>query len=452
MRPIARELQAVINHVAATIDYNVDQLVSLLADLIKFRTVNPYLSGEESEELQCQQYVARVLKELGYSVHLWEPQPKNLETKYSGKPGFVPGHTFERRPNLIAQSSEKSNGPSILLTGHIDVVPANEADWFYPPFEGVVKRGRVFGRGTVDMKGGVAAMLFALQAIKDAAVDLPGQIWFSTVVDEEAGGMGTLALVDYILEKKLPIQYAIIGEPTDLSLATLSRGILWGEVLVRGRSGHIEVKQPHWRQGGAVDAIKKMLWIYTAIERLNDEWEKDPRKSHPLLPRPCRVEIAQIIGGHSPTSFAEECKIVINVQYLPRERDAAGKGTKVQKEIEQFIVKVSKADPWLSSGHVQIRWLIDADSYEISADHPFVSLCIDSLRIIKLPTRLQGVETHTDAGLLGYTGQIPTIIFGPGEMRLAHQVNEYVNVSDLRAAAKFYAAVILLALSSTTNK
>lgn len=439
-------IKKVIELVATEIDRRADQIADILVDLIHFRSVNPYLSGEPSEELACQSYIASILEKIGYRVKLWEPNPKKLSEKYSGTPGFVPGHLFEGRPNLIANSAEDTSGPAILLTGHVDVVPANEEGWEYPPFDGVVRDGKIYGRGAVDMKGGLAAMLGALQAIAVAGIDTPGQIWFSSVVDEEAGGMGALALVEHILEEQLQIGGAILGEPTDLGLAPISRGILWGEIVVKGKSGHIEVRQPYWENGGAVDAIKKMGKVCKAIEWLNEEWEKSPGKSHPLLPRPCRIEIAQIVGGHSPTSFADNCKIIINVQYLPAERDEVGGGGKVRREIESFIAAVTRSDSWLLNNPPEFRWLIDADSYEISSTDSFVKLCQQGLSLAGITPKLQGVETHTDAGRLGYDAKIPTVIMGPGNMRLAHQVNEYLAVEELCKAAKAYAAIVLLSL------
>ncbi len=446
------DLQKVIGRVAEEVDRKHEDIAQILKDLIRFRSVNPYLPGSgKSEELNCQQYIAELLRRLRWDVELWEPDPSSLGKKYAGTPGFVPGHVFDQRPNLLAKSPGTANCPGILLTGHIDVVPATEEDWNYPPFDAVEQHGRIYGRGAVDMKGGLAAMLGALVAIESSGIEVPSGIWFSTVVDEEAGGMGTLALVDRIITQQLPIDVAILGEPTSLTVAPLSRGILWGEIAIKGRSGHIEVEQPHWRKGGAVDAIQKMLKVRKAIEWLNEEWLKDPKKSHPLLPRPCRIEVAQIAGGHSPTSFAKECKITINVQYLPGERDEAGGGGKVRREIETFIRNVAALDPWLKETPPELEWLIDADSYEVDPSHPFVKLCMQGLGLVKLNARLRGVETHTDAGRLG-CNNIPTVILGPGEMRLAHQVNEYLPINQLCHAAKAYAAIILLYLYSSYQK
>jgi len=439
------DLHKVVRCVAKEVDRKRRDIVQILKDLIQFRSINPFLAKvEKSEEMKCQRYIAEFLQQLGWEVELWEPDPRSLGEKYAGTPGYVPGHVFDQRPNLLAKSPGAASHPGILLTGHIDVVPATEEGWNFPPFEAVEQHGQIYGRGSVDMKGGIAAMLGALSAIKSSGIGMPPGIWFSTVVDEEAGGMGTLALVDHIIEQQLPIGAAILGEPTDLAVAPLSRGILWGEIVIKGRSGHIEVEQPHWRNGGAVDAIQKMLKVCKAIEWLNDEWSKAPGKSHPLLPRPCRIEVAQIIGGHSPTSFADECRITINVQYLPSERDEAGGGSKVRNEIETFIREFAKLDSWLKETPPMFTWLIDADSYEISPSHPFVKLCMEGMRLVGLHAHLRGVETHTDAGRLGYDAGIPTVILGPGETRLAHQVNERLDITHLCNAAKAYAAIILL--------
>ena len=443
--PFSKKKTQAIQQVYHILDRRLDDLTDLLAQLVRIPSVNPIFSESKNlGELKCQKLIGTWLQNLGYLTELWEPSPLKLEEKYKGEPGFVPGRLFDDRPNLSARLPGSGHAGGVLLTGHVDVVGASEKGWSHPPFEAVIKDGILYGRGAVDMKGGLVGMLGALAAIHWAGVDLAGDVWFASVVDEEAGGMGTLALADRLAREKPNLSAAIIGEPTNLKIAPLSRGILWGELQVTGKSGHVEVEQPHWSQGGAVDAIRKAIRLLSDLDFLNEQWARRPDKRHPLLPRPCSVRITQIEGGHSPTSYADCCRIVFNVQYLPSEQDELRRGTNVAKEIEDYIHRASKRDPWLVKHPPEIHWLIDADSYELDVNHPFVKTCQEAAKTAGVPGEIRGVETHTDAGRIGYLAGLPTVILGPGDMTLAHQVNEHVLVEQILLAAKIYAAAAIL--------
>jgi acetylornithine deacetylase len=153
------------------------------------------------------------LETLGFTTHLWDPDGPALYAKYEGRPGANKGRTFEGRRNLGGVLKGSGGGRSIMLTGHIDVVPPGAAEhWTSDPFTPVAADGFVRGRGTVDMKGGVACMLMAVETLKDIGVDLRGDVVFTTVVDEEIGGMGSLAMVD----RGYRADAGIMTEPTAL--------------------------------------------------------------------------------------------------------------------------------------------------------------------------------------------------------------------------------------------
>ncbi|MBS3788640.1 ArgE/DapE family deacylase [Candidatus Bipolaricaulota bacterium] len=439
------KLASAVNEISDRLENELDSGLDLLKSLIGFQSVNPALtdSGFEKAELPAQEFLEEWLYSRGWDVELWEPDSEMLKDNYKGEPGFVEDRKFDGRPNLVARLPYSHNQRTLLLHGHIDVVPADESGWEVNPFEGAIKDNRIYGRGTVDMKGGLAAMLFASSAIADSDINPLGAVEFATVSDEEAGGMGTLALAHRLKNNDIPYSGSILGEPTNLMVAPVSRGILWGKIKIEGRSGHIEVNQPHWEEGGAVDAFRKGLKVVRAIDDLNREWSKRPDKLHSLLPRPCMINIAEFNAGHSPTSFADSSEITFNVQYLPQEQDEKGLGTKVKAEIEEHVARAAKLDPWLEEHPPEIDWIIDADSYELPRDHEFFKKTKEGLESSDLEFELGGVETHTDAGRIGYLAGIPTINLGPGEMRFAHQVNEHLAVENFLKAAKIYAALIL---------
>jgi len=432
-----------INEVSAKIEKyiaeNENELISLLKKLVEIPTVNPWFKKDPklNKEKEAQIFIKDYLEDLGAEIKLWEPDAEKLK-EYKDEAGYYEGRDFTNRPNLYAKipGQNSSGANSLLLFGHIDVVDVGEG-WDSDPFKCVVKDGKIYGRGTADMKGGIAAMLMALKIIKDLDLKINGNILFGSVVDEEAGGMGTLdfAVKDYKADA------GILAEPTSLKVAPLCRGILWGKIIVRGKSGHIEMKQPHWQDGGAVDGLKKARFILDIIDNINEDWSKS--KKHPLLPIPCQIIPAQINGGSYPTTYAERVEIVFNAQYLPSEKDKNGLGSKVKEEIEGVIKKASEVDSWLKNNPPEIEWMIDADCGEVPVEHPFINVLKNNtekysqidFKDNRCNSIVQGVTSHTDMGLLIENGT-NIINFGPGKPEVAHQNNENIELEELKNITK----------------
>ncbi|WP_152657092.1 ArgE/DapE family deacylase [Oceanobacillus sp. CFH 90083] len=422
------------------IDENEDKVITLLQDMLQIASVNPWFEDDTypTKEKNIQAYLKNYLENMGFETQLWEPDAAKL-AKYEGRAGYYAGRDFTDRPNLLGTIKGNGTGNSVLLTGHVDVVKAGEG-WTKAPFGGEVEDGKIYGRGAADMKGGIAAMIMAVQAIQAADVKLDGDVFIGTVADEEAGGMGTLALADFLKENDLLADACILTEATSLNIAPISRGILWGRLIIEGRSGHIEMPQGDWRTGGAVDAIDKMHLYLDQFKRLNADWAV--KKVHSLLPIPCQINIAQVNAGEYPTSFANHGEIIFNAQYLPHERDELRMGGKVKQEISDFVSQVAKLDPWLAEHPPVIEWLVDADCAETNKNHPFVRNMAASLREINEYPMLEGICAHTDMGWFVNVG-MPTINFGPGEPRIAHQVDEYIPIDELIRATKALAMAIL---------
>jgi acetylornithine deacetylase len=275
---------------------------------------------------------------------LWDPDGPALYAKYEGRPGANKGRTFEGRPNLAGVLKGKGDGRSIMLTGHIDVVPPGAPEhWMSDPFAPVISEGFVRGRGTIDMKGGVACMLMAIEILKEIGVILAGDIVFTTVVDEEIGGMGSLAMVD----RGYRADAGIMTEPTANRIAPLCHGILWGRIIVDGIGGHAELTPNYWDGSGPVDAIQLCRQVLDGIDILNRRWQTDPVKNHPLMDLPNQITVTQIKAGEHPSSTAGRGEIVIDVQYLPHEKDEFGLGGHVKREVEAHLAAVCQADPYL---------------------------------------------------------------------------------------------------------
>ncbi len=312
-----------------------DRITATLSDLIAFPSivpVDPTKAGPAERE--CQTYLRDRLAELGFKTDLWDPDGPALYAKHEGRPGAHKGRTFEGRPILAGTLEGKGGGRSLMLTGHIDVVPPGPAShWRTDPFQATVADGRIAGRGSVDMKGGVASMLMAAALVREQGLPLAGDLLFTTVVDEEIGGMGALAMVD----RGYRADAGILPEATALAISPVCHGILWGRILIDGIGGHAELLPKAWDDGGPVDAVWLMRQIMDGIDILNRRWANDPRKRHPLMDLPNQVLVTQVKAGEHPSSFAGAAEIIIDAQYLPAEKDEVGLGGAVKREIEAHL-------------------------------------------------------------------------------------------------------------------
>ena len=257
--------------ILAAVEVREARIVETLTDMIAFESVSrPDPAPVGPGEAPCQAYLQKRLDALGFETELWEPDPAPLLAKYRGRPGAIEGRKFDRRPNLGARLRGSGGGRSILLTGHVDVVPTGPIEhWQTDPFQPVVKDRVIFGRRAVDMKGGVAAMLMAAETLREMGVPLRGDIVFSTVADEEICSMGALALAD-----RCSIADAgIMTEPTANAVAPICYGILWGRIVIDGVGGHAELVPRHWTDGGPVDAIALCRQVLDGIDTLNRRWQ-----------------------------------------------------------------------------------------------------------------------------------------------------------------------------------
>jgi acetylornithine deacetylase len=278
----------------------------------------------------------------------------------------------------------------------------------------------------------------ATEFLHEIDIQLQGDIVFSTVVDEEIGGMGTLALVD----RGHQADAGIMTEATALAVSPLCHGILWGRIKINGIGGHAELKPASWDEGGPVDAVWLTRQILDGIDILNRRWANEGCKNHPLMDLPNQVIVTQVNVGEHPSSMAGVGEIVIDVQYLPQERDKAGLGGHVQREVEEHISRVCRVDPFLRKNPAKVEWILDADCTELATDHPIVETTRDAISAIGHKPQLWGLGAHADIGTLTELGQTPTINFGPGNPIQAHQPNECVSVSDLVAATQILALTI----------
>ncbi|GAB3597837.1 M20 family metallopeptidase [Microbacterium tumbae] len=436
---------AVRDAITDAVERGFDDAVQLLRDMIDVPSVGPWFGEPEqvSGEGRIQALLRRRLESLGAEIDEWEPSAAEL-AHHAGGPGYFADRDFTGRPNLVGTIAPTAPGarqdaPALMFLGHCDVVPGGAGWTKGGPFASVLVDRRVYGRGACDMKGGMAAALAAIEAVQAAGVKLSNPLSFASVTEEETGGMGTLALVDRGYRPGIGI---VIPEPTSLKVAPLCRGILWGEITIPGKSGHIEIEQPSWREGGAVDAIAYGRRLLDAIDIMNEEWSALPEKTHRYMPLPCQMNVAVIDAGTYPSAWADAFTIRFDIQYLPAELDERGGGGIVRAQIEKLLADFAEGDDWLAENPPVLTWLVDADCGETADTEPIVASPVDVMRSLGMEPVLEGVTAHTDMGLPIKAG-VPAVTFGPGLLSVAHQPDEFLDLDEFKQAIRVMALMIV---------
>jgi acetylornithine deacetylase len=432
-------LDAVLGEaVDAFIAERTGELVEFVRTLVGFNTVSVDLSPgsehRENEEAELQTFVADRLAGLGADIDQFEPDAAALRDH----PMMPPWHHWKGRPITVATLRGAGGGRSLIINGHIDVVsPGDLERWTTPPFDAQVRDGRIYGRGAVDMKGGVASAIFALEALAANGVKLAGDVVVETVPDEETCAMGTVA----VIERGYRADAGLVPEPTKLNFWIATRGLLHGSVVVPGRSAHAEMNQPPWQEGGGVNAIEKSVGVLQALEQLTAEWAARPSKEHALLGRP-GVQPTIIRGGAFISNVPESCEIHINATYLPGDADEDGYGSVPRGEILRAVGAASARDDWLAANPPAWTWATDYPPSEIDASEDIIAVTRDAAAQVGVDALPEGIDTTYDGALLTRLAGVPSPAFGPGDLGRAHAPDEWVGVDELVLGARAYARAI----------
>ena len=434
-------LSGVERSVCSAIEDRRDELVALASSLVGFDTTAREPGDPPRQEAALQQHLAERLRAAGAEIDLFEPDADALQ----GRPFVPPGLDFAGRPQLIATRRGSGSGRALLLNGHVDVVSAEPRDaWTSDPFVADVRDGNLYGRGSCDMKGGIAAMVFAVEMLAALGVVLRGDLIVATNTDEESSGAGGTALV----QRGLRADAGIVTEPTGHDVWIACRGSEYGVVRVPGRPGHAEVRQPDWRAGGAVNAIEKGMVVLEAIQGLRREWARRDGLDHPRLARPTVVPtMAQ--SGEWPVSYPAECRLTIAVVYLPQQADEEGWGGAVKREVEEWIARESSLDPWLAEHPPVVEWWPNGVMpLEIPPSEPIVQAMLEATGDAGRPGRLSGLDSWYDGATFTTLAGIPSIGYGPpgfdpDGVSVAHTIDEYVPVDGLVACAQALAVTAM---------
>jgi len=408
--------------VEAYIDDHQEEAFGLLANMVRQPSV-------QLREAGVQEVVIQKLKQLGLEVDVWDPDFDALKKS----PYFVSARKdFKGSPNVVGVLRGQGGGRSLILNGHIDVVPEGDVTkWKDDPFSGKMENGRMYGRGTTDMKGGNVSLLLAMEAIKESGIQLKGDVIFQSVIEEESGGAGTLATV----LRGYTADAAIIPEPTNLKLFIKQQGSLWFRVLVEGVSAHGGTRYE------GVSALEKAWVVHKGI--LDLETQRNARIEDPLyekLPIPLPINVGTIHGGTWPSSVPDLVTLEGRIGVGPEESIEAAK-----QELRDCISRLPAVDPWFESHPAKLeffgaQWLPNS----VGAAHPIVSTIEENYRqLFGKPLKIEASPWGTDAGILGTVGGIPAIVIGPGETSVAHYPNEFIVLDEVVKAAKLFALTIL---------
>ena len=365
--------------------------VALTRELVRVDSRNPTLVAGAPGEGRVARVLADVLGAWGFDVTVREAAPG--------------------RPNVIARLGGAHGGRSLILNGHIDVVGVEGMT--HAPWDPVVREGRIYGRGSSDMKAGVAAMCAAAaRAASASGGALDGEIIVTAVVDEEYSSLGTRALVS----DGVRADAAIVTEPTGLKIMPAHKGFVWVDVLVQGRAAH----GSRWDVG--VDAIRNAGLLLAALDAVDAELL--PSREHALLGRPS-LHASTIEGGIGLSTYPDKCRFTIERRTIPGETTAA-----VMSEIEEAFARVRARRPSLDAN---VSMIFEQPPSDVSTEAPIVRALDVALRACGEEVKVTGMSAWTDAAILNEAG-IPAICFGPGDIGLAHAAEEYVRVDEIERA------------------
>jgi acetylornithine deacetylase len=386
-------------------------------------------NSTRGNESSAQAIMIEKCRQLGLQLDIWEIDRNELIQHPSF---FCDRKDFAGNPNVVAVLKGTGEGRSLILNGHIDVVPVgDEQNWKHDPFSGHIEDGKLYGRGSTDMKGGTVALLMALEAIIKSGIPLKGDVIFQSVIEEESGGAGTLAAV----LKGYQADGAIIPEPTNLKIFPKQQGSMWFRILVKGKAAHGGTRYE------GVSAIEKSMIVLKRLEEL--EKERNQKITDPLydkIPIPIPINIGKISSGDWPSSVPDEAIIEGRMGVAPEETMESA-----QKEMENCLAQLTKSDPWFKGNPLQVEWFgARWHPGHIEEGHPLQEILSKSFKEIKkVEPIIEASPWGTDGGILSNVGNIPVVVFGPGTTKVAHDANEHIVLEDMFSASEIIALTIM---------
>ncbi len=426
-----QSLELASKKVQSAIEKRSSEIVGFLSEYIKRKSVNPKYE-EGAEEKTCQDWLRDELESwrIYDKVDHWEKR--------------------EGRPNVAAVLKGVGGGRNLMFNGHSDVVPVPKESlpyWTTDPFGGEVREGRVYGRGATDMKGGIAAFIWATRIVKESGIVLQGDVVDTMSIAEESGEheIG----VDTIIDRGYKADFLVNAESTNLQICPVGVGLYFFKLKVRGKPIHTSMKykcsfpQPIGVQVPGVSAIDKMVKFITEFQELEREWAH--RKKFELVPLGASNLTPTIIrGGEYIGGISENCEVIYNVWINPDERPEDS-----INEIRAFVKRMAENDEWMKehppvieapAPEFPVLW----PSYSVPLDHPGATTLAQAYSsALKRDVKWGAFTAVADVVWTAEKG-IPGLILGPGELTMGvHGIDEYVPIEHIVDCAKVYAEMIL---------
>lgn len=410
------------------LDINKERYLEILKELVAIDThdINHGIDG--GLEKCGQEYIIALLEKIG-AIEITTEQLREdvIQRSIREFQEGNPDHNYNNRYNVYARFAG-SGGRSIMFNGHIDTMsPGDESLWTSPPHSPEIRGDRLYGLGVCDMKAGLLASILAVDLIKQAGMNLQGDVIITSVVDEEGGGNGSIAAA--LAGEKADA--AVVCEPTDYELITAHMGFIFFEVSVKGKAVHSGSK---WL---GVSAIDKAIKIIANLNDLEHYWLMNYK--HMLLPSP-NLNVGVIEGGTAGSTVAATCVFKTCVHYLPEIMTR-------EQVIEDFNKAVSlccDGDNWLKDNRPEVTIYQAGKAFEMYTGHKFVkTFCSAFKSSLGREVRLTGSPAGCDARIWKNIAGLPTLQYGPGSIAQCHAVDEYIEINQFFDAILLYAQLIL---------
>jgi acetylornithine deacetylase len=384
------------------------------------------IRGHESS---AQAIIIEKCRELGMTMDIWEIGGETL----TNHPVFCSDRSdFKGNPNAVGILKGTGGGRSLILNGHIDVVPVGDvSSWEHDPFSGQIENGKLYGRGSTDMKGGTISLLLALEAIINSGITLKGDVIFQSVIEEESGGAGTLAAV----LRGYTADGAIIPEPTNMKFFPKQQGSMWFRIKVKGKQAHGGTRYE------GVSAIEKAEILLQGIRDLENKRNRRITDSlFSSIPIPIPINIGKFSSGSWPSSVPDLAIIEGRMGVAPDETMEHAK-----EEMEQALQETSNRDSWLKENAPIVEWF--GASWlpgDLEIHHDLVRVLSECFTEVKsISPTIEASPWATDGGILNKVGGVPVVVFGPGVTKMAHDANEYIELKDVFETAEIIAIAIM---------
>ena len=370
------------------------ELVEYCREMVRIKSVNP-----PGDEMAMAEYVANVLKSIGLEVKL---------LKHSSS-----------RASVLAILRGSGQVPALLYSAHLDTVPLGAEQWIHEPFAAETLDGKIWGRGSADMKGGLAALLVMAKIMANSGLSIKGDLIFAITAGEEVDSLGAKSVASY--PDLGPVQAIIVPEPSYNDIYIAEKGALWLEISTYGKTAH-----------GSMPALGKnaVMMMVELIKGLENFFI--PFESHAMLGG-FSMSINTISGGIKTNVVPDRCVVSIDMRTVPGQDHHD-----IMARFQGLIKDLGKHDPDFKAS---IEITNDRPPIETSPKEPVVKMMVNIVADItgEIPIP-KGVNYYTDAATLAPAFKAPMIICGPGHPGLAHQPNEYVEIEKLVQAAKIYTA------------